>query len=150
MSDFTGVVASGEDDELLRQACVLIQSSLRGHLARVQFKQRRSRSPRNQKIDSGVPCKRGRPKGSKNKKTLDREAQARANGEALETSKKKRGRPSNPPMHICKRPRGRPYGSKAKQKVHPPEAAPNPSLLMLTTIATSEKPQDAEVANKEE
>lgn len=122
MTDFAGVVASGEDDELLHEACVLIQSSLRGHLARVQFKQRRRKSPHREIREDGELRKRGRPKGSKNKKTLEREEEARANGESLDPVKKKRGRPPNPPVYTCKRPRGRPLGYKVKKK--PPKEIP--------------------------
>ena len=127
MSDFANVVASGEDDELLQQACVLIQSSLRGHLARVQLKQRQYRPPTDQKREDSQLSRRGRPKGSKNKKTVHREEQ---DMEAVEPPvKKKRGRPPKPPVYSCKRPRGRPYGSKVKRMQEPTKASVNTSLL---------------------
>ena len=147
MSDFAVVVESGENDELLQQACVLIQSSLRGHLARVQFKQRKSRPPDGQKGEDSQSRQRGRPKGSKNKKTMDKEEQ---DWETLEPMKKKRGRPPKPPVYTCKRPRGRPYGSKVKQKHEPLEVAPNLASVNVeggTDLATTQKLRYLETEN---
>jgi hypothetical protein len=143
---FSAFAAQAEDDDLLQQACVLIQSTMRGRLARVQFKKRSNDGDRrdnsSQYADDGSfghgepmgdtlsSRTKGRPKGSKNKKTLLREQEA-AEEERIRIEN---GLP--PPL---KRKRGRPKGSKSKMyKGVPvvPSTTTEPSTGSSTGIIT--------------